>query len=45
MGRLVERGAGQLAAAVADLTLDVGLARLVAGGCQAKVGSDGRPAA
>src|SRR5215203_6987356 len=37
MGRLIERGAGELVAAAADLTLDVGLARLVARRGQAKM--------
>lgn len=40
MGRLVERGAGQLVAAAADLALDIGLARLIAGRCQTKMRTD-----
>lgn len=40
MGRLVERRAGQFVAAAADLADDVGLARLVAGRCQAEMGAN-----
>src|SRR3954447_9695057 len=37
MGSLVERGAGEFIATAADLTLGVGLARLVAGWCEAEM--------
>ena len=40
VGGLVEGGAGQFVATSADLALDVGLARLVAGGCKTQMGAD-----